>query len=150
MDARSSSPSSETQGSTCTSLTLRSSAGGSSSSTQTVTMTGTPDMSESRYPVDVEKGDSQIAERPYAGMGTADDPYVVDWDLNDPEDPYNWPKPKRWAITAQVRAQFLWLYSHRAYFSSCAACLVHVYGVVQQQRLHGGDAIYDGGLCHLR
>ncbi|RXW24192.1 hypothetical protein EST38_g1644 [Candolleomyces aberdarensis] len=68
---------------------------------------GTSDMSESRYPADVEKGVAvghieDSAERTYAGIGTADDPYVVDWYLDDPEDPYNWPKPKKWLITAQL------------------------------------------------
>jgi len=64
-------------------------------------------MSGAEYPVDAEKqqpacnstGDSRFR----TGSGTADDPYVVDWDLDDPDDPYNWPKVKRWIITAQVR-----------------------------------------------
>ncbi|KAJ8520988.1 hypothetical protein ONZ45_g2264 [Pleurotus djamor] len=38
----------------------------------------------------------------YPGSGTADDPYVVDWDLGDPECPYNWTKRKKWTITMQV------------------------------------------------
>jgi len=40
--------------------------------------------------------------RSYIGSGTPEDPYVVDWDLDDPEDPYNWPNLQRWIITAQV------------------------------------------------
>jgi hypothetical protein len=63
-------------------------------------------MSESRYPVDLEKQATPTQdphERTYTGSGTPDDPYVVDWDLNDPDDPYNWPKAKKWLITAQVR-----------------------------------------------
>jgi len=52
--------------------------------------------------MDPEKG-----QRTYMGCGTADDPYVVDWDLNDPEDPYNWPTLQRWIITAQVRSFLL-------------------------------------------
>ncbi|KAF9562141.1 MFS general substrate transporter [Agrocybe pediades] len=38
----------------------------------------------------------------YLGSGTLQDPYVVDWDLDDPEDPYNWPTVQRWNITAQL------------------------------------------------
>ncbi|KAI0060902.1 MFS general substrate transporter [Artomyces pyxidatus] len=38
----------------------------------------------------------------YPGSGTRDDPYVVDWDEHDPEDPYNWPFKKKWLITAQL------------------------------------------------
>ncbi|CAA7267626.1 unnamed protein product [Cyclocybe aegerita] len=45
---------------------------------------------------------SPIPPRNYMGSGTAEDPYVVDWDLNDPEDPYNWPSVQRWFITAQL------------------------------------------------
>lgn len=62
-------------------------------------------MSESRYPVDLEKQATSTQDphkRTYTGSGTAEDPYVVDWDLNDPDDPYNWLKAKKWLITAQV------------------------------------------------
>ncbi|KAI0362712.1 MFS general substrate transporter [Trametes cingulata] len=38
----------------------------------------------------------------YPGRGTHADPHVVDWDLGDPENPYNWPKRRKWAITLQV------------------------------------------------
>lgn len=48
-------------------------------------------------PLDAEK-----LPRTYIGSGTPEDPYVVDWDLDDPEDPYNWPNLQRWIITAQV------------------------------------------------
>ncbi|KAF8160601.1 major facilitator superfamily domain-containing protein [Pholiota molesta] len=41
-------------------------------------------------------------ERTYLGSGSTDDPYVVDWDLNDPEDPYNWSKRRKWLITMQL------------------------------------------------
>ncbi|KAJ3483172.1 hypothetical protein NLJ89_g12085 [Agrocybe chaxingu] len=53
---------------------------------------------------DSEKAPSspRMPSRNYMGSGTAEDPYVVDWDLNDPEDPYNWPSVQRWFITAQL------------------------------------------------
>jgi len=38
----------------------------------------------------------------YPGSGTVDDPFVVDWEFGDPENPYNWPNRKKWTITAQV------------------------------------------------
>ncbi|OCH95314.1 MFS general substrate transporter [Obba rivulosa] len=41
-------------------------------------------------------------ERSYPGSGTRDDPYVVDWSPGDVENPYNWPKSKRWIITYQL------------------------------------------------
>ena len=38
----------------------------------------------------------------YPGAGTIQDPYLVDWDVLDQENPFNWSKPRKWAITAQV------------------------------------------------
>lgn len=38
----------------------------------------------------------------YPGRGTKSDPYVVDWDLADVENPYNWTKFHKWVIIAQV------------------------------------------------
>ncbi|KAF5324914.1 hypothetical protein D9611_004377 [Ephemerocybe angulata] len=62
-------------------------------------------MSDSRYPADVEKSAAFVlppSDRSYTGSGTPDDPYIVDWDLNDADDPYNWPRSKKWLITAQL------------------------------------------------
>lgn len=42
--------------------------------------------------------------RRYAGEGTEESPYVVDWDGNDPEYPYNWSRSRRWILTYQVRS----------------------------------------------
>ncbi len=41
-------------------------------------------------------------EKKYAGDGTHEDPYVVDWHLGDPENPFNWSKDRKWAITFQL------------------------------------------------
>ena len=38
----------------------------------------------------------------YPGRGTAEDPFVVDWDLGDPENPFNWSVLRKWIITLQV------------------------------------------------
>ncbi|KAI1790783.1 MFS general substrate transporter [Ganoderma leucocontextum] len=38
----------------------------------------------------------------YPGSGTRQDPYLVDWDVLDSENPFNWSKPRKWAITAQL------------------------------------------------
>lgn len=45
----------------------------------------------------------------YTGSGTQEDPYVVDWDLGDPESPYNWTKKKKWIITMQVGRSNHWI-----------------------------------------
>lgn len=42
--------------------------------------------------------------RSYPGNGTVYDPYIVDWNLADPANPYNWSKRRKWLITMQVRA----------------------------------------------
>jgi len=46
------------------------------------------------------------AEKPpnvaYCGGGSSTDPFVVVWDKNDPENPYNWSKTRKWILTAQV------------------------------------------------
>jgi hypothetical protein len=34
--------------------------------------------------------------------GTLRDPFVVDWDRDDPENPNNWSKRSRWLLTCQV------------------------------------------------
>lgn len=39
----------------------------------------------------------------YSGRGTHEDPFIVDWDEQDPENPYNWSKARKWLITIQVR-----------------------------------------------
>ena len=38
----------------------------------------------------------------YTGRGTREDPFIVDWDDHDPENPINWTKGRRWLITIQV------------------------------------------------
>lgn len=38
----------------------------------------------------------------YRGEGTKESPFVVEWDIGDPEDPYNWPKSRKWPLTLLV------------------------------------------------
>jgi hypothetical protein len=38
----------------------------------------------------------------FPGKGTSNDPYVVNWDLGEPQNPYNWTNKRKWIITAQV------------------------------------------------
>ena len=40
----------------------------------------------------------------YPGRGTLEDPFIVDWDLGDPENPFNWSILRKWIITMQARA----------------------------------------------
>lgn len=50
--------------------------------------------------VDVELGKNE-AKSP--GGGTDENPYVVDWNPGDPENPFNWSRRRKWFITLQVR-----------------------------------------------
>ncbi|KAJ3849961.1 MFS general substrate transporter [Lentinula lateritia] len=38
----------------------------------------------------------------YTGSGIHEDPYIVVWDEEDPENPYNWSKTRKWIITMQL------------------------------------------------
>ena len=55
-----------------------------------------PTSTNTRYP-------PPPTDKPYPGSGTPQDPFIVGWVPDDPENPYNWSKTRRWFITAQVR-----------------------------------------------
>ncbi|KAJ3561725.1 hypothetical protein NP233_g10018 [Leucocoprinus birnbaumii] len=61
-------------------------------------------LNDARYPESNLHNNQASTDKPrtYPGSGTSDDPYIVDWDLNDPENPYNWSTIRRWFITAQL------------------------------------------------
>lgn len=48
-----------------------------------------------------------LGEDLYPGDGTIENPFVVDWDRQDPENPYNWSKRSRWLLTCQVCNEIL-------------------------------------------
>jgi hypothetical protein len=45
----------------------------------------------------------------YPGSGSPEDPYVVDWLVEDAENPYNWSRIRKWVITAQVRVSSMFM-----------------------------------------
>lgn len=52
---------------------------------------------------DVEK--AGLARPRYPGAGTLESPFIVDWDVDDPENPLNWPRrQKKWPIISFVSA----------------------------------------------
>ncbi|KAF8589941.1 MFS general substrate transporter [Ramaria rubella] len=68
-------------------------------------------MSTSQSPRDIEKTDSQEAtpkasvvarDDKHRGTGAIDDPFIVDWDENDPENPRQWTRARRWLLTVQL------------------------------------------------
>ncbi|KAF0315009.1 major facilitator superfamily transporter [Colletotrichum asianum] len=44
----------------------------------------------------------EVLNHKYAGSGTEQDPYLVQWIPNDPRNPMGWSKPKKWFITMMV------------------------------------------------
>ena len=65
------------------------------------------DQSVLSHPIVTEKRvhvrPTSVCHESPSGTGTSDDPYVVAWLPDDPEDPYNWDKRQKWIITMQVR-----------------------------------------------
>ncbi|GAA5976464.1 hypothetical protein JCM10908_005509 [Rhodotorula pacifica] len=47
-----------------------------------------------------EKVDIEDSACAFEGAGTQDAPYIVRWDVDDPRDPQNWSKTRKWLITA--------------------------------------------------
>jgi hypothetical protein len=42
----------------------------------------------------------EVASWPYKGSGTENDPFVLEYIRNDPKDPLNFPKWKKWVNTS--------------------------------------------------
>ncbi|KAF8510228.1 MFS general substrate transporter [Hysterangium stoloniferum] len=54
-------------------------------------------------PVSESETHFTTAQHPdYPGKGTVEDPFIVDWLENDPEDPRQWTKYRRWLLTLQL------------------------------------------------
>ncbi len=49
----------------------------------------------------------RIVEHPYRGSGTPDDPYIVEWLQNDPENPKDYSPVLRWSVTALIAIKTL-------------------------------------------
>lgn len=45
---------------------------------------------------------SEVLNYQYAGSGTEEDPFLVQWIPNDPRNPMGWSRPKKWFITMMV------------------------------------------------
>lgn len=88
---------------------------------------------------DFHVGDEKLHGK-YPGRGTREDPFVVTWDDNDPENPFNWAKSRKWLVIMQVRhfqldSSFLLNLADPAI--RLAGCR-DMDGFVLQQLLHGG------------
>ena len=47
-------------------------------------------------------GDQEEGVMIYPGEGTAESPFIVDWVPEDPENPRNWTKARKWPLTFLV------------------------------------------------
>lgn len=47
------------------------------------------------------------SSQPFEGLGSLDNPFIVDWYTDDKANPYNWSKPRKWLITMQVSFLFV-------------------------------------------
>lgn len=74
----------------------------------------------------------------YPGAGTANDPYVIDWDLGDPENPYNWSHKKKWIMTAQVSQLIQDLTHKKLMLNAVTVSFEHIYCLFRQQFLQWG------------
>lgn len=70
-------------------------------SSSTVCDHGSPSHPFLSTPHDVEKQAIPAAPA-YPGSGTLQDPFIVEWDLHDAEDPLNFNNSKKWIITSQL------------------------------------------------
>ncbi|KAF8605506.1 MFS general substrate transporter [Ceratobasidium sp. AG-I] len=70
-------------------------------STKASSESSKPTLPKSDRPASLHSGVTVVDEKvPYAGSGTLEDPYAVDWAPEDPENPFNWSPLKRWSTTA--------------------------------------------------
>lgn len=47
--------------------------------------------------------------------GTSENPFIVDWDFQDAQNPYNWSRTQKWIITMQVQFSIIIIISLHIY-----------------------------------
>jgi len=73
----------------------------------------------------------------YLGLGICSEPYLVDWVLNDPDDPYNWPRTRKWAITAQLAVTTFTVAFGSSVYAGGLKYVVHDLGVSEELAILG-------------
>jgi len=78
----------------------------------------------------------------FPGKGTANNPYIVDWDLGEPANPYNWTKRRKCIVTAQVLncAMIFIMIFYQVYYLQLALSTFTV---------SFGSSSYSGGLSFI-
>lgn len=64
-------------------------------------------LSSFRLVVDQARVTQEVLKYPYPGSGTEEDPYIVSYIPQDPGNPFNWPKSRRWIISTIVAVEML-------------------------------------------
>lgn len=74
----------------------------------------------------------EVAQYPYAGSGTEDDPFAVVWIPNDPRNPMNFRTIKKWSITILVSFVTLAVALVSSAFSGGMSQIVADFGVEEE------------------
>ncbi|KAN0066331.1 hypothetical protein ACQY0O_000425 [Thecaphora frezii] len=74
---------------------------------------------------------SDIVRHQYAGSGTEEDPYLVEWLPNDPENPLTFASLYKWLITVQVAIATLCVSLSSSAYSGAAVSLAQTFQVKQ-------------------
>lgn len=74
----------------------------------------------------------EVAQHPYAGSGTNEDPYVVTWLPHDPRNPMNFSAIKKWSITILVSFVTLAVALVSSAFSGGMGQIVVHFGVAEE------------------
>lgn len=74
----------------------------------------------------------EVEQYPYSGSGTDDDPYVVTWIPNDPRNPMNYSKLKKWTLTMLVAIATLAVAFVSSAYSGGASEVIRDFGCSQE------------------
>ena len=79
----------------------------------------------------------EIFRYPYPGKGTQEDPYQVEWILNDPINPLNFPGWKKWFITLTMAFSTLSITFSSSAYSGCILQIMEEFNVSQEVAITG-------------
>lgn len=91
----------------------------------------------------------------YPGRGTADNPYLVDWQPGERANPYNWPTNYRWFVTAVVAMSTLCISFASSAYSSAVGEIALKFNVSRELAVTGlsfyvvGESL-ESGIAHPR
>jgi len=97
---------------------------------------------------------SSVEESPYPGLGTPEDPYLVDWLDDEPANPYNWRPAFKWTTMAIIAISTLCISFASSSYSSAIPDIMKTFkGTTQEQGISGlslyvlGTSLSKSNLC---